>query len=108
MKEIKPEIEKLQQKYDDTLERAKMELIYKRYFTSNGKPLTEQFYELVRKAYADIMKIIPETNDHYQQEDWLLAGWLIRERDYDTRIEIEFKDRQRFLADDISQIRKKK
>ena len=97
--ELKPEIAKLQQKFDTSLERAKVELIYKRYFEGKGEP--ENFADLVRAAYSDIMKLIPEPNDHYLLEDWLLAGWLIKERDYDTRVEIEPKERQRRLAHEI-------
>ena len=84
--ELKPEITKLQQKFDTSLERAKVELIYKRHFEGRGEP--ENFADLVRAAYSDIMKLIPEPNDHYQSEDWLLAGWFLKERDYDTRVEI--------------------
>ena len=102
--ELKPEIAKLQQKFDTSLERAKVELIYKRYFEGKGEP--ENFADLVRAAYSDLMKLIPEPNDHYLLEDWLLAGWLIKERDYDTRVEIEPKERQRRLAHEIYEIRK--
>lgn len=106
LKQIKPEIQKLQQKFDDALERSKKRLIYERYFDTLGRPTN--FSELVKLAYVDIMKLIPDTSDDYRQEDWLLAEWLIINRKYDTNIDMAEKERIRKLAKEISEIRRKK
>lgn len=105
-KELKPEIKKLQQKFDNTLERTKKRLIYERYFDAMGKP--DNFRDLVKMAYVDIMKLIPHTSDDYKQEDWLLAEWLIIDRKYDTNIDIDERERIRKLAREISEIRRNK
>lgn len=88
--ELKPETTNLQQKFDYTFERSKKRPIYERYFDTMGK--LDNFRDLVKKAYSDIMKQIPHTSDDYKQEDWRLAEWLIIDRKYDTNIEIDERE----------------
>lgn len=102
-KDITEAIMNMQNRFDNSLERAKQRLIYEKYFTSNGKP--GNFEDLVKKAYDDIYKLIPFTCDDYQQEDHLLAEWLIVYRDYDTDTNVIEPKRICKLADEIHKIR---
>lgn len=103
-KDIKNEIRNLQNRFDNVLERAKKRLIYERYFPQGERPT--DFESRVSSAYTDIKKLIPTTNDNYQQEDWLLAEWLVQKRGYGDEILNDEDKRIMKLAEEISRIRR--
>ena len=105
-KDIKGEIQKLNQRFDNALERAKKKLIYEKYFNTIGKP--NNFNELIKKAYDDITKLIPDSSDDYKLEDLLLAKWLVENRDYCIDINLYERDKINKIAKEIYNARNSK
>lgn len=105
-KDIKGEIQKLNQRFDNALERAKKKLIYEKYFNTMGKP--NNFNELIKKAYDDITKLIPDSSDDYKLEDLLLAKWLVENRDYCIDINLYERDKINKIAKEIYNARNSK
>lgn len=88
-KQLVPELRNLQHRFDNTLERTKKNLIYKRYFPDRGIDANE-FERGVVSAYKDILRIIPDLSEQgYKDEDWYLGEWLYKFR----------KDQYEFLAE---------
>ena len=103
-KELRKDIKNLQNRFENVLERAKKKLIYEPFFPQGEKP--NDFESRVSSAYIDIKKLIPTTNDNYQQEDWLLAEWLVQKRGYGDESLNDEHERIKKLAEEISRIRR--
>lgn len=87
---IAPEIKemRLQRQLDVSLDNAKSRLIYPCYFQEevSREPNTSEFKEAVRKTFEDILKVIPDLSDKgFEQEDWLLAEWLLNVKNCNLR-----------------------
>lgn len=103
------ELYSIQQNHDNNLERTKEELIYKSRFASEKSKNTQSsdFIKGVKRTYEDIKKIIPDIDKNgYMQEDWLLAKWILKEKNGNAATPT--KEAIKELAKKISQIREER